>query len=113
MGQVAGNCHYTFQQDSVPAHNKKRTQDWLKKSLTEVFEEEICPPNSLGCQCFVFISLGVSKLKANLKPHNKTKYLLPKIKKVMGSFDRNIMAKACTSFRSRIEAVFTDKAGQS
>jgi hypothetical protein len=39
--------------------------------------------------------LGVSELKANLKPHNKTENLLPKIKEVMRSFDRNTMAKAC------------------
>jgi hypothetical protein len=51
--------------------------------------------------------LGVSKLKANLKPHNKTENLLPKIKEVMGFFDRHTMAKTCMSFRSRIEAVFT------
>jgi hypothetical protein len=51
--------------------------------------------------------LGVSGLRANLKPHNKTENLLPKIKEVMGSFDRNNMAKACMSFRSRMEAVFT------
>ena len=25
MGQVAGNCHYIFQQDCVPAHNNKRS----------------------------------------------------------------------------------------
>ena len=52
MGQVAGNCHYTFQQDSVPAQNKKRTQDWLKEGLTEVCEE-IWPPSSTDCNCFV------------------------------------------------------------
>jgi hypothetical protein len=45
MGQVAENCHYIFQQDSVPAHNNKRTQDWLKESLTEVCEKEIWPPS--------------------------------------------------------------------
>ena len=33
--------------------------------------------------------------------------MLPKIKEVMRSFDRNTMAKACMSFRSRMEAVFT------
>ncbi len=106
-GQVAGNCHYTFQQDSVTVQNNKRMQDWLNESLIEVCEEEIWPPSSLDCNRFVWISLGVSELRANLKPHDKTKNLLPKIKEVMGSFDRNTMAKACRSFRSRIEAVFT------
>jgi hypothetical protein len=51
--------------------------------------------------------LGISGFRANLKPHNKTKNLLPKIKEVMRSFNRNTMAKACMSFRSRMEAVFT------
>jgi hypothetical protein len=51
--------------------------------------------------------LGVSGLRANLKPHIKTDNLLPKIKEVIGSFIRNPMAKACMSFRSRMEAVFT------
>jgi hypothetical protein len=50
--------------------------------------------------------LGVSGLRANLKPHNKTENLLPKIKEVMRSFDRNTMAKACMSFRPRMDAVF-------
>ncbi len=82
-------------------------QDWLKESLTEEFEKEIWPPSSTDCYSFVWISLGISGLRANLKPHNKTENLLPKIKKVMRSFDRNTMAKACMSFRSRMEAVFT------
>jgi hypothetical protein len=51
--------------------------------------------------------LGISGLRAILKPHNKTKNLLPKIKGVMESFDRNTMANACMSFWSRMEAVFT------
>ncbi len=71
MGQVAGNCHYIFQQDRGPAHKKKRTQDWLKESLTEVFEKEIWPPSSTDCYSFVWISLGVSGLRANLKPPTK------------------------------------------
>ena len=53
MGQVAENCHYIFQKDRGPAHNKKRTQDWLKESLTEVFEKEIWPPSSTDCYSIV------------------------------------------------------------
>jgi hypothetical protein len=92
MGQVAESCHYIFQQDRGPAHTNKRTQDWLKESLTEVFEKQIWPPSSTDCHSFVWIS-GVSGF--------------PKIKEVMRSFDRNTMAKACMSFRPRMEAVFT------
>ncbi len=52
-GQVAGNGHYIFQQDSVLAHNNKRTQGWLKESLTEVCEKQIWPPSSTDCYSFV------------------------------------------------------------
>jgi hypothetical protein len=37
----------------------------------------------------------------------KAKDLIQKIKEVMGSLARDTLAKACTSFRSRIEVVFT------
>ena len=41
------------------------------------------------------------------KSHNKFKDLIQKMKEEMGSLARDILAKACTSSRSRIEAVFT------
>jgi hypothetical protein len=34
MSQIAGNCHYISKQDCAPAHNSKRSQDWLKESFT-------------------------------------------------------------------------------
>ncbi len=39
---------------------------------------------------------------ANAKPGDKTKDLIQKIKEVMGSFNRDTVAKACHSLRSRI-----------
>jgi hypothetical protein len=38
------------------------------------------------------------------KPHNKTEDLILKIKEVMGSFDRDTVAKAYNSYTARIEA---------
>jgi hypothetical protein len=51
------------------------------------------------------ITLGVSELRVNLNPHNKTENLLSKIKEVMESFDRNPMEKTFKRFRSRSKAV--------
>jgi hypothetical protein len=36
MDQVAAGSGYIFQQDRAPAHNSKRTQEWLKANLPEV-----------------------------------------------------------------------------
>ncbi len=47
------------------------------------------------------------KLRVRAKPRNKTKNLILKIRGVMGSLARNIVAKTCKRFRSQIESVAT------
>ena len=69
--------------------------------------EEIWSPSSPDCNPFDYFVCGVSELRVNAKSHNKFKDLIQKMKEVMGSLARDTLAKACTSFRSRIEAVFT------
>ncbi len=64
-------------------------------------------PSPLTATLFTIFLLGVSELSVNANPGNKTKDLIQKIKEVMGSFARDTLAKACTSFRSRIEIAFT------
>jgi hypothetical protein len=105
MDQIAGNRHYVFQQDGAPAHNSKKTQDLLRENLPEVWEKEVWPPSSPDCNPLDYFVWGVTELRVNAKPHSKTEDLIEKIKEVMGSLDRDTVAKACRRFRSRIEAV--------
>jgi hypothetical protein len=42
--QVAVGRRNVFQQDGAPAHNSKRTQEWLKANLLEVWEKEVGLP---------------------------------------------------------------------
>ncbi len=105
MDQVAAGRHYVFQQDGAPAHNSKRTQDWLKENLPEVWEKEIWPPSSPDCNPLDYYVWGVCELDVNKAPHNTVESLVAKIKEVMGNLDRDTVAKACRRFRSRIEAV--------
>ena len=55
----------------------KEMQNWLKENLTEVWVEEIWLPSSPDCKHFNYFVFGVSELRVNLKPHNKTENLLP------------------------------------
>ena len=48
---------------------------------------------------------GVSELQVNAKPHDKIEDLIPKMKAVMGSLDRDTEAKTCWRLRSRIKDV--------
>jgi hypothetical protein len=79
----------------------------IKENLTEVWGEEIWPPSTPDCNPFDYFVWGVSKLRVNAKFHNNFKDLIQKMKELVGFLARDILAKACTSFRSRIEAVFT------
>ncbi len=70
----------------------------------EVWGEEVWPPSTPDCNPFDYFLWGVSELRVNAKFHNNFKVLIQKMKELVGSLARDILAKACTSFRSRIEA---------
>jgi hypothetical protein len=47
--KVTAKKHSCTQCTGNPADNSKRTQDWLKKNLMEVWEKKIWPPSSIVC----------------------------------------------------------------
>ena len=69
--------------------------------------EEVWLPSSPDCKPFDYFVCGVSELWVKAKSRNKSKDLIQKMKEVMRSLARGTLAKACMSFRSRIEALFT------
>jgi hypothetical protein len=75
----------------------RRTQDWLKENLLQVWDKDVWPPISPDCKHLDKFVLGVSELMVKAKPHNKTEDLILKIKEVMGSLDRDTVAKAYKS----------------
>jgi hypothetical protein len=72
---------------------------------TLLWEMDIWPPSLPNCSPLDYFAWGVFELRVRAKPHNKTKNLIVKIRGVMGSLARNIVAKTCKRFRSQIEAV--------
>ncbi len=62
------------------------------------------PPSSPGCNPLDFM-FGISEYQVNVKPHNITAYPISNIMEVMGSLDRDTMAKAFKRFRSSAEAL--------
>ena len=59
--QITGNHHYIFKQDGISTQDSKRIQDWLKENLTEVWEEEVCPPSSPTCKPSDYFVCDVSE----------------------------------------------------
>ena len=46
MREVAGNRHFTFQQDGEPCHTAKCVQNYLKETVPSFWEKEIWPASS-------------------------------------------------------------------
>ena len=72
-----------------------------------MWDREVWPPISPDYNHLDNFVLGVSELMVKAKPLNKTEDLILKIKEVMGSLDRDTVAKAYNSYTARIEAVVT------
>jgi hypothetical protein len=75
---------------------------------TLLWEKEIWPPSSPDCSPLDYFAWGVFELRVRAMPYNKTKNLILKIREVIVSLARNIVAKTCNRFRSQIEAVVAD-----
>jgi hypothetical protein len=70
-----------------------------------VWEKEVWPPILPNSNPSDYFACGVTESKVKAKPHNKTEDLIQKIKEVIGSLDRDTVAKACNSFKLKIENV--------
>lgn len=105
MDGVARGRPYVFQQDGAPAHTASSTQQWLAANVPEFWPKEIWPPSSPDCNPLDYFVWGVCERETNKQPHNTLDSLKAKINQVMGDLDRDILAKACSRFRPRIEAV--------
>ncbi len=62
-------------------HNSKKTQDWMKENLPEVCEKEIWPSSSPDCNPLDYFVWGVTELKVNAAPHNKTEDLVKRLRR--------------------------------
>jgi hypothetical protein len=105
---VSGDLRYTFyalRRGQFLSEASKTTLDWLKESLAEMWEKEIWPPSSPACNPLDYFICGISEYRVNVKPHIITPHPISKIMEVMGSHDRDTMAKAFKRFRSSTEAL--------
>jgi hypothetical protein len=96
---------YALRRGQFTSEASNTTLDWLKESLSEMWEKQIWPPSSPGCNPLDYFMCGISEYRVNVKPNNITAYPISRIMEVMGSLDRDTMAKAFKRFRSSTEAL--------
>ena len=111
MDVKANGRDYVFQQDSAPAHKAKKTQAWLHTNVPFHWSPDLWPPSSPDCNPLDFYVWGVVEREVNKVRHATLDDVKAAVSRVMGSLDKNTVAKACASFRGRLEAVVAADGG--
>lgn len=111
MDEIADGRKYVFQQDSAPAHKARKTQAWLYENLMYHWSPDLWPPSSPDCNPLDYYLWGVVEAEVNSKAHLTIKSLQDAVKKVMAHLEREEVKRACSRFRSRLEAVVAANGG--
>ena len=105
---VAGDRPWVWQQDSAPAHMSRRTQAWLKDETNGVYSfvpYTHWPPSSPDCNPMDYFVWGFIETLTNRVAHNTKASLVAEIKRQFSLLPNALVKKACSRFRSRLEAV--------
>ncbi len=89
------NCHYTIQEDSTHANNRKRTRRLAQGEPAGGLREEGLPSQPDQLQPFGLFRVGRFWVKGQWKTSQKIEDLIQKMKAEMGFLDRDTVAKAC------------------
>jgi inhibitor of nuclear factor kappa-B kinase subunit alpha len=111
MDAKANGRDYVFQQDSAPAHKAKKTQAWLTMNVPYHWSPDLWPPSSPDCNPLDYYVWGVVEREVNKSYHNTLHEVKIAITAVMQQLDKDVVAKSCHAFRSRLEAVVAAKGG--
>ncbi|KAF2355203.1 hypothetical protein FHG87_014037 [Trinorchestia longiramus] len=105
MKQVAQNRPWVWQQDSAPCYVFNRSLVWLEEHCYDLVTKHQWPPGSPDLNLMDYFFWDVLENRTNRRPHTTKASLIASIKEHCTFMDREIVKKACGSFRTRIERV--------
>lgn len=113
MDLVAKDRSYTFQQDGAPAHTAKIVVEWSKDHVPHFWTPDFWPPNGPDLNPCDFYLWGRIEKKACATPHKNIASLKRSVTREMARLEAAEVARACKSFRGRVEAVVQANGGHS
>lgn len=111
METVASGRPYIFQQDGAPAHTSHLVQNWLSDNVDAFWSKEFWPPNSPDLNPLDYYVWGVIERVSNKSRHPNVATLQASIEAAFADLDKEQLKRACSRFRTRIEAVITANGG--
>ena len=109
--KVAGGRPFVWQQDSAPCHTARKTQAWMSNNFFDFVSPDVWPPNSPDLNPMDFFVWGAVERNTNKTPCNTKDELVSRIKKEFKAMKKAQIVKACSRFRSRVEAVIDVNGG--
>ncbi|XP_061516646.1 uncharacterized protein LOC133393851 [Anopheles gambiae] len=109
--RVANGRPYVFQRDSAPCHTGSKTIKWLVANFKDFTTPNVWPPSSPELNTMDYFVWGVVERDTNRTSSNTKAELMAKIRSVFAALTRETVARACSRFRRRVEAVIEAEGG--
>lgn len=103
--------HWTFQQDSAPAHKAKTTQRWLKDNIPDFISSDDWPASSPDLNPLDYKIWSVLEEMACSKPHTNLETLKKSLTKSWKKFPMNVVRAAVGEWRDRLKCCVKSKGG--
>ena len=102
---IAHGKPYVFQQDSIPSHTARTTQEWMADNFYDNIIPNIWPPSSPDLNFLDYYVWGIVERDSNCHPHNTVEALVAVILDSMGKIPKTHFITPYSHFRRRIEAI--------
>lgn len=106
-----GNRHWTFQQDSAPAHAAKTNQDWCRDRFPDFISKTEWPPYSPDLNPLDYSVWSVLEAKVSAKRHNNPEQLKRSLMAAWEEIDEDYLRATVEDFPRRLNACIEAKGG--
>lgn len=103
--EIAGDRPWVWQQDSAPCHVSGKALGWLKENCFDFVHKDTWPPSSPDLNPMDYFFWGVLEARTNRRPHTTKASLITAIKEQSNAMERELVQRACSCFRTRVEQV--------
>lgn len=104
--------HWTFQQDSAPAHKARTTQKWCENKLPDFISTQDWPPSSPDLNPLDYFIWGTLEARVNATRHTSLDSLKAKLCDEWERLDIDTIRTAIDSWKNRLRLLIDKKGGR-